>query len=333
MAEAILGGMVESEFVPEDGVHIFDVNTKRLAHYNARWPGMISYDSAGDAVQGADVLLLAVKPQHMADALDEVASSVTADTLVVSIAAGVTLGRLAHALPQAKSIVRTMPNTPAMIRQGMSVWCGTKAVSDSQKDLSKRLLRCFGEEHFVTDETSLDVATAIVGSGPAYTFMFIEAQIDTAVHMGFPRDVAESLVLETVKGSANYFEASGTHIARLRNDITSPGGTTAAALYELDRLGFKHTISDALWASYRRSLELGGMDSRVGPGRSKGVMQQELPAAQSAPSRKVLRSESRVTTMPDGVNDNDLLARALAEQKKRFMAATDSMGSLWKKKK
>ena len=195
-----------------------------------------------------DVLLLAVKPQHMADALDEVASSVTADTLVVSIAAGVTLGRLAHALPQAKSIVRTMPNTPAMIRQGMSVWCGTKAVSDSQKDLSKRLLRCFGEEHFVTDETSLDVATAIVGSGPAYTFMFIEAQIDTAVHMGespfcnrhlaacspvphsnhqfasgFPRDVAESLVLETVKGSANYFEASGTHIARLRNDITSPG--------------------------------------------------------------------------------------------------------------
>jgi len=267
--QAILGGIVQSEFAPAAHVHIYDVNEPRMAHYQSKWPDMVPHTDPAEAVRGADLCLLAVKPQHMAAACERLAPAVDSNTLVLSIAAGCTLKQIGRQLPNSRSIVRVMPNTPAMISQGMSVWCGTSHVNEQQVELCRRLISCFGKEHFVEDESYLDIATAVVGSGPAYTFLFIEAQIDTAVHMGFPRDVAEKLVLETVRGSTAYFEDAQAHVAKLRNDITSPGGTTAAALYELDRLGFKHTIADALWASHRRSLELGGKDSDVGPGRSK----------------------------------------------------------------
>ena len=125
------------------------------------------------------------------------------------------------------------------------------------------------QAHYVAEENYLDMATALVGSGPAYVFMFMEAMIDTGVQLGFPREVATKLVLQTVAGSTAYALESGAHVATLRNDITSPGGTTAAALYSAERGGFRTTVSDSIWAAYRRSLELGGRDSNVGPGRAK----------------------------------------------------------------
>jgi pyrroline-5-carboxylate reductase len=158
----------------------------------------------------------------------------------------------------------------AVIGQGMTVWAATAACSEPQLGQAQALLGCFGDEVRVADEQYLDMATALVGSGPAFTLLFMEAMIDAGVHMGFPRDTAKKLVQKTVEGSAALVAQSPTqHIAQLRNDITSPGGTTAAAIYSCDQGGFRTTVADAIWAAYRRSLELGGEDSRVGPGRSK----------------------------------------------------------------
>ena len=136
-------------------------------------------------------------------------------------------------------------------------------------ELVSKVLGAFGEEHMVKEEKFLDMATALSGSGPAYVLLLMESMIDTGVHLGFPRAVASKLVLQTVRGTAIYADATNdATVNGLRGDITSPGGTTASALYELERGGFRTTVSDGVWAAYRRSLELGGQDSNVGPNRS-----------------------------------------------------------------
>jgi len=268
MAEAMVSGLMRGKLQPPGKLHLFDPNAQRIAGFQKLWPGVVAHEDASTAVETADLILLSVKPQHMSSVLDEIKGSVPSDALVVSIAAGIPISQFMEALPT-PSVVRSMPNTPAMIGQGMTVWTATGGCSDAQREQARGLLSSFGEEHFVTDETYLDMATAVSGSGPAYTYLFLESMIDTGVHMGFPRDVAEKLVIQTVEGSVAYLKQSDKHVAALRNDITSPGGTTAAAIYAANQGGFGTTVADTLWAAYRRSLELGGRDSRVGPGRSR----------------------------------------------------------------
>eukprot|EP00928_Gymnodinium_smaydae_P032328 TRINITY_DN23442_c0_g1_i1.p1 TRINITY_DN23442_c0_g1~~TRINITY_DN23442_c0_g1_i1.p1 ORF type:complete len:303 (+),score=69.18 TRINITY_DN23442_c0_g1_i1:52-960(+) len=251
MAEAMLGGMMKH----------------RMQLYEKQW-GVTTHDTAAKCVKDSDVVLLSVKPQHMPAVLADIAPSLPKTSLVVSIAAGCPISMFVDGLPT-NAVVRSMPNTPAMVSEGMTVWTATRACCERQREQARTLLSCFGDELYVDDENYLDVATAIVGSGPAYTFMFMEAMVDTGVHMGFPREVAEKLVMKTVQGSVAYAQQSDKHIAALRNDITSPGGTTAASIYTADRMGFRTAIADSIWAAYRRSLELGGKDSNVGPGRSK----------------------------------------------------------------
>ena len=253
---------------PASDTHVFDVNQARMDLYTRRWPGIVTHTSASECVTDCDVVLLSVKPQHMAAVLTEVGPSLKSSALLVSIAAGCPIS-LFEQHAKSGAICRAMPNTPAMIGRGMTVWTTTRGCTEEQRDQAKRLLSCFGEELYVQDEQYLDAATALVGSGPAYVFLFMEAMVDTGVHMGFPREVAERLVLQTVEGSTAYLKSSNQHVAKLRNDITSPGGTTAAAIYSADRGGLRTTIADSIWAAYRRSLELGGNDSRVGPGRSR----------------------------------------------------------------
>lgn len=129
------------------------------------------------------------------------------------------------------------------------------------------LLSSFGDEIFLEDERFLDIATAVSGSGPAYVFLMLESMVNSAVHMGMPREVAEKLVTQTMLGSTLYAMQSNDHISKLRDSVTSPGGTTASALYSMEKGGMRHIISDGMWAAYRRSLELGDADSRVGPDR------------------------------------------------------------------
>ena len=164
-----------------------------------------------------------------------------------------------------------MPNTPGQIGEGITVWTASARTSKEQREMAQQILGALGEEVFVEDESYLDMATALSGTGPAYIFLFTEALIDAGVHMGFPRRIAEQLVLQTIKGSVSYYHQAERHPATLRNQVTSPGGTSAEALYYLEKAGFRTAISRAVWAAYQRSLELG----KEKPGHIPEVLDEE----------------------------------------------------------
>jgi pyrroline-5-carboxylate reductase len=150
-----------------------------------------------------------------------------------------------------------MPNTPAQIGEGITVWTAAPAVTEEQLETARSILSALGQNIFMAEESYLDMATALSGSGPAYVFLFMEAMIDAGVHLGFPRRIAEQLVTQTLRGSVDYFDLRKDHPAELRNEVTSPAGTSAAALYYLEKAGFRTAISRAVWAAYERSQELG----------------------------------------------------------------------------
>jgi pyrroline-5-carboxylate reductase len=149
-----------------------------------------------------------------------------------------------------------MPNTPAQIGRGVTVWFATPAVDATGRARTRTLLSALGSEFEVHDERQVAMATAVSGSGPTYVFLFIEALIDAAVHLGFARHVARELVLDTVQGSAAFAIASGKHVAELRDMVTSPGGTSAAAMYELEKGRLRTVVSDAVWAAFERTLSI-----------------------------------------------------------------------------
>jgi pyrroline-5-carboxylate reductase len=162
-----------------------------------------------------------------------------------------------------------MPNTPAQIGEGITVWTATPEVPETERKQAKALLGALGEELFMEDEKFLDMATALSGTGPAYVFLFMEALIDAGVHMGFSRWDAERLVLQTVRGSVDYAKQSGKHPAELRNQVTSPGGTSAEAIYQLEKGGLRTVLSRAVYAAYRRSVELGKASEKKREGDSQ----------------------------------------------------------------
>ncbi len=170
-------------------------------------------------------------------------------------------------------VARSMPNTPAQIGKGMTVWCCTPNIETEERHKITQILSSFGKQIYVDDEDFIDISTSISGSGPAYVFMLMEAMIDAGVHMGFSRKTATTLVHETILGSTLYAMETGEHPVILRNSVTSPAGTTASAIYELENGKFRTVIKNAIWACYRRSLEMGDKDSNVGPGR---VHRQEI---------------------------------------------------------
>ncbi len=186
----------------------------------------------------------------------ELRGELSADQVVVSIVAGATIRTLVDGLQHA-AVVRAMPNTPSQIRRGISVWSPSEACTARQRDLARGVLRALGDEREVADETFVAMATALSGTGPTYLFSVMEALIDAGVHLGFPRELAHDLVVETLIGSAEFAQRSELHPAQLRNAVTSPGGTSAAAIYELEKGRIRTVLSDAVWAAYRRTLELG----------------------------------------------------------------------------
>jgi len=153
--------------------------------------------------------------------------------------------------------VRAMPNTPAQIGQGMTVWTATPAVDETGLRQAQAILGALGKELYVSDEGDLDRATALSGTGPSYIFLFMEALIDAGVHLGFSRRVAQELVYQTLEGSLAIARETGVHPVELRNRVTSPGGTTAEALYQLEKGGLRTVMSKAIWAAYQRSVSLG----------------------------------------------------------------------------
>ena len=253
MGEAIIASVIRNQIAEPAAIRVYDVATLRLHYLRQTYAVEIAADAA-EAVRTADLVLLAVKPQEFEKAAHAIGGIGAATA--VSIMAGVPIAKIGKLLATS-SVVRAMPNTPAQIGEGMTVWTATPEVSESARTGAKRVFAALGKEAFVPDEKYLDMATALSGSGPAYVFLFIEALIDAGVHVGLSRDLAATMALQTVLGSARYAEETGKHPGELRNLVTSPGGTTAAALRALEAGGFRADILEAVIAAYERSRALG----------------------------------------------------------------------------
>lgn len=254
MGETALGGLLRGGYAPSDVV-VAEKRAERAAELTERHG--VDTATGPDAVRSAEVVLLVVKPQDVASVLAEVADDLADEVLVVSLAAGVTSAAIEEALPEGTAVVRVMPNTPARVGQGMAVASPGAHATDAQLELVKEMLGGTGKV-LVVPEKQQDAVTAVSGSGPAYLFLVAEAMTDAAVTLGLPRDVARELVTQTLFGSATLLQESGEHPTLLREQVTSPGGTTAAALAALEAGGLRTAFADALTAARDRSVELGG---------------------------------------------------------------------------
>lgn len=255
MAEAMIKGMISQRLVEPGSVIASGPRAERGNELASAYGVQVTHDNLA-ALQGADLVVLSVKPQMLPGVLAQLGGHIPEKALVLSIVAGARLAALAQGLGHA-ALVRSMPNTPAQIGQGMTVWTASSAASEAQREQARAVLGALGEEVFVEDEDYLDMATALSGTGPAYVFLLMEGLVDAGVHLGFPRYLAEKLVLQTVKGSVEYALRTPQHLARLRNQVTSPGGTSAEALYYLEKAGVRTALSRAVWAAFQRSIQLG----------------------------------------------------------------------------
>jgi pyrroline-5-carboxylate reductase len=254
MAEAIIAGVLERKLVPPGSVIASHPRADRRQALSEKHGIQVTADNA-DAARRGDVVVLGIKPQVMPGVLAELRDSLAPDKLVVSIIAGATTQTLRRGLDHA-ALVRVMPNTPAQIGEGVNIWYATPETTEAHREQARALLGALGHELQVGDEKFVAMATAVSGTGPTYVFLVMEALIDSAVHLGFPRHLAHDLVLETLKGSVAFAERTQKHPAQLRDMVTSPGGTSAAALHELERGRLRTVLADAVWAAYRRTISL-----------------------------------------------------------------------------
>ncbi|CAN5165099.1 pyrroline-5-carboxylate reductase [soil metagenome] len=262
MAEAMIRGILERRLVPPSRVQVSGPRRERRAELAKRF-SIRAVASNAEAARGAQVVVLSVKPQMLQAVMRDLRGKLTADQLVLSIVAGGTTRALRVGLDHA-AIVRAMPNTPAQVAMGVSVWWATPSVVADQRERVRAILAALGEELEVDDEDEVAMATAVSGTGPTYVFLLMEALVDAGVHLGFSRRVAEELVLRTVEGSALFARRSGRHLAELRNMVTSPGGTSASAIYQLEKGGLRTVLSKAVYAAYQRTRQLGDDADRRG---------------------------------------------------------------------
>jgi pyrroline-5-carboxylate reductase len=253
MGEAILhAALVRGVFEAAD-VTVCEVMEHRRNQLQGEYRVQAT-ETTEEAMKTADLVVLSVKPQEMTS----VHGALREDALLLSIMAGVRIESIASEFRH-KRVVRVMPNTPVAAKAGMSVWTATAEVTPEQRDLARGLLGSIGRELYVEDEKKLDMATAVSGSGPGYVFLFIEAMIEGGVAIGLTRAQAEEMVVQTVYGSAVYAQESGRKAAELRAMVTSPAGTTAAGLLELEKGAVRAAIIECIRAAHRRAGELGGL--------------------------------------------------------------------------
>lgn len=255
MGGAMISGLLSRNLVGPEQIVAADPQQEITVRLRDEYGIDVTADNLA-ACENADIVILSVKPQVLPHVFPDLAGSIQAEALVISVVAGVSINAISDQL-QHRCVVRSMPNTPAQIGVGISVWAESEAVAERQHQQAEVVLKAMGREIFVDNEDLLDMATALSGSGPCYVFLFMEALVDAGVHLGFSRQVAEELVCQTVKGSAELALQSPKHLASLRAQVTSPGGASAEALYYLDKAGFRSALSRSVWAAYQRSIELG----------------------------------------------------------------------------
>ena len=256
MGEAMLSAIIDKGLSSPQDISVSDISKTRRHHLQQQYGVAVMTDNR-IAVDSAEVVVFAIKPQDVAGVMTELKEQLRSSQLVLSIIAGARLNTLCSGLGHNR-IVRVMPNTPAQIGEGISVWTATAKVTEPQKGWASSILSTIGKEIYVTDEKYLDMATAVSGSGPAYFFLFVEALVEAAVHIGLPRNTAQELVLQTMLGSGRLIQRSGKEPSELRRMVTSPSGTTAEALSELEKGRFANLLRQAVSAAYNKAKELGG---------------------------------------------------------------------------
>ncbi len=256
MAEAIIGGIISAGIAKGGDISVGEPLEERRAALGDRY-GVFATGSNLGAAEKGDIVVLSIKPQQLPEIMGQLDGRLRSDQAVLSIIAGARMSSLLEGLGHS-SVIRVMPNTPAQIGHGMSLWTCSAQVSEDARDAARSILRTMGEEIHVSDERYLDMATALSASGPAYVFLFIESLIDAGVHLGLPRDLARTLSLQTVLGSVKLVKDTGKHPAELKDMVTSPGGTTVEALLALEEGGFRASVINAVIAAYEKSVELSG---------------------------------------------------------------------------
>jgi pyrroline-5-carboxylate reductase len=263
MAEAIIAGLLRKKLVGPEQIVASHPRQARREEMHVKY-GIEMFESNREAVtdvvpEGPDdssVIVLAVKPQRLHGVLEELKGALVREQLVVSIVAGAKIETIAEQLLHA-SIVRTMPNTPAQIGEGVTAWTASSEVSEKQEGQVCAMLEALGKTVRVENQRQIDMATALSATGPTYIFLVMEALIDAGVHMGFSRHVAQDLVHQTMLGAVLFARESHKHPAELRNMVTSPGGTSAEAIYQMEKGSLRTVLSKAVWAAFQRAESLG----------------------------------------------------------------------------
>jgi len=256
MGEAMVSTILDKGLAKPEAIIVSDIAEARRKYLEKKY-GVAATSSNQEAAEKGQVVVLAIKPQNLAEVAASLKGCLKPSQLVLSIIAGAKISTLSKGLKHG-CIVRAMPNTPAQIGEGISVWTATAEVTEQQKESAKTILGAMGREVYVADEGYIDMATAISGSGPAYFFLMIESLVDAAVEIGLPRNMARELVLQTMLGSAHLVQSSGKEPTELRRIVTSPGGTTAEALLQLEKGKFTELVKQAVKAAYDKAKRLGG---------------------------------------------------------------------------
>jgi len=253
MGEAMLKCLLARGIATFHDITVSDVDQMRRELLSKEY-GVGTLADNSKAIDGAELIVLAVKPQDLTQVMEGIKGLLPQQT-VLSIVTGASLPDLRRGLNHLY-VIRAVPNMPAQIGEGITVWTAGVEVSQKQKVMAQSVLGALGEEIYVPDEKHLDMTTALSGSGPAYVFLFIEALIDAGVHIGIPRNLAKRLVIQTVRGSTQAVEQTGNHPAELKNRVTSPGGTTTESLLQLEKGSFRSLIIEAVIAAYEKAKHL-----------------------------------------------------------------------------
>ena len=259
MGEAMLAAMLAKNLAATRDITVSDISEGQRQYLSQKYTVKVSADNL-QAITGKDIIILAIKPQILTNVMAELIGHLKPNQLVLSIIAGARIDTLRRGLNH-NSVIRSMPNTPAQIVEGVTVWTATTSVTDSQKKIVSDILGAMGKEFYASDEGLLDMATAVSGSGPAYLFYFVESMIDAAVKIGLPREMAKEMVIGTVLGAGHLIEQSGKEPAELRRMVTSPGGTTAEALRKFEENSFSDLIYQAVKAAYEKAKQLGNQNN------------------------------------------------------------------------
>ncbi|MET0625459.1 MAG: pyrroline-5-carboxylate reductase [Pyrinomonadaceae bacterium] len=266
MAEAMIAGLLRRQLVERAqivGSHPRATRREELqTQYGVRMfesnreAATLPDDARREGAAQSSVVVVAVKPQRAQRVLQELKGALAPDQLLLSVVAGTRMETIASELGH-DGVVRAMPNTPAQIGQGMTAWTATPSATERQLEVVRAILGALGREMHVENENMIDMATALSATGPTYIFMMMEALVDAGVHMGFSRHVAQEMVTQTMLGSVLFARETHKHPAELRNMVTSPGGTSAEAIYQMEKGGLRTVLSKAVYAAYQRAVALG----------------------------------------------------------------------------